>query len=84
MIRKKNDPNIRKKLWGGALRSPSSFAGSCGGAYRNMHRREPTLEVYQTRTQNTCENAQYKKAANMIDEGKVNTQANKRLRIVPI
>jgi len=32
MIRKKNDSNIRKKLWGGALRSPSSFAGSCGGA----------------------------------------------------
>jgi putative transposase len=23
---------IRKKLWGGALWSPSSFAGSCGGA----------------------------------------------------
>jgi putative transposase len=32
MIRKKNDPGIRKKLWGGALRSPSYFAGSCGGA----------------------------------------------------
>ena len=32
MIRKKNDPNIRKKLWGGALWSPSYFAGSCGGA----------------------------------------------------
>ena len=32
MIRKKNDPNIRKKLWGGALQSPSSFAGSCGSA----------------------------------------------------
>src|SRR5574343_1294824 len=32
MIRKKNDPSIRKKLWGGALWSPSSFAGSCGGA----------------------------------------------------
>jgi len=32
MIRKKNYPNIRKKLWGGALQSPSSFAGSCSGA----------------------------------------------------
>jgi putative transposase len=32
MIRKKNDPIIRKKLWGGALWSPSYFAGSCGGA----------------------------------------------------
>ena len=24
--------SIRKKLWGGALWSPSYFAGSCGGA----------------------------------------------------
>ncbi|NHZ62371.1 IS200/IS605 family transposase, partial [Massilia genomosp. 1] len=32
MIRKKNYPSIRKKLWGGALWSPSCFAGSCGGA----------------------------------------------------
>ena len=32
MIRKKNGPNIRKKLWGGALWSPSYFSGSCGGA----------------------------------------------------
>ena len=32
MIRKKNYPNIKKKLWGGALWSPSYFAGSCGGA----------------------------------------------------
>ncbi len=32
MIRKKNGPNIRKKLGDGALWSPSSFAGSCGGA----------------------------------------------------
>jgi putative transposase len=32
MIRKKNYPNIRKKLWGGALWSPSYFAGSCDGA----------------------------------------------------
>ena len=32
MIRKKNCPSIRKKLWGGALWSPSYFAGNCGGA----------------------------------------------------
>src|SRR6202163_875199 len=32
MIRKKNYPTIRRKLWGGALWSPSYFAGSCGGA----------------------------------------------------
>lgn len=32
MIRKKNHSGIRKKLWGGALWSPSYFAGSCGGA----------------------------------------------------
>ena len=32
LIRKKKYPNIRKKLWGGALWSPSYFAGSCGGA----------------------------------------------------
>ena len=32
MIRKKNYPSIRKKLWGGALWSPSYLAGSCGGA----------------------------------------------------
>ena len=32
LIRKKNYPNIRNKLWGGALWSPSYFAGSCGGA----------------------------------------------------
>ena len=32
MIRKKKYPNFRKKLWGGALWSPSYFAGSCGGA----------------------------------------------------
>ena len=32
MIRQKNHPSIRKKLWGGALWSPSYFAGSCGGA----------------------------------------------------
>ena len=32
MIRRKNYPRIREKLWGGALWSPSYFAGSCGGA----------------------------------------------------
>ena len=32
LIRKKNYPGIRKKLWGNALWSPSYFAGSCGGA----------------------------------------------------
>ena len=32
MIRRKGYPAIRKKLWGGALWSPSYFAGSCGGA----------------------------------------------------
>ena len=32
LIRKKNHPNIKKKLWKGALWSPSYFAGSCGGA----------------------------------------------------
>ena len=30
LIRKKNYPS--KKLWGGALWSPSYFSGSCGGA----------------------------------------------------
>ena len=32
MIRQKRYPSITKKLWGGALWSPSYFAGSCGGA----------------------------------------------------
>jgi putative transposase len=32
LIRKRNHPNIQKKLWGGALWSPSYFASSCGGA----------------------------------------------------
>ena len=32
LIRKKNYSSIRKKLWGGALWSPSYFSGSCGGA----------------------------------------------------
>jgi len=30
MIRQKNYPSITRKLWGGALWSPSYFAGSCG------------------------------------------------------
>ena len=33
LIRKKNYPTIRQKLWGKALLSPSYFAGSCGGAF---------------------------------------------------
>ncbi len=32
MIRQKNYPTIKQKLWGNALWSPSYFAGSCGGA----------------------------------------------------
>ena len=32
LIRKRNYPNIKKKLWGNALWSPSYFASSCGGA----------------------------------------------------
>ncbi|MHB1683465.1 MAG: IS200/IS605 family transposase [Bacilli bacterium] len=32
LIRQKNDPEIRQKLWDGHLWSPSYFAGSCGGA----------------------------------------------------
>lgn len=32
LIRKKGYPSIQKKLWRGALWSPSYFAGSCGGA----------------------------------------------------
>ena len=32
MIRQKNYPSMKQKLWGGALWSPSYFAGSCGGA----------------------------------------------------
>lgn len=32
LIRKKNYPSIRTKLWSNALWSPSYFAGSCGGA----------------------------------------------------
>lgn len=32
LIRKKQYPEIEKKLWGSQLWSPSYFAGSCGGA----------------------------------------------------
>ena len=32
LIRKKNYPSIKAKLWGGALWSPSYFAASCGVA----------------------------------------------------
>ncbi len=32
LIRRKKYSEIRKKLWGRALWSPSYFAGSCGGA----------------------------------------------------
>ncbi len=32
LIRKMDYPGIKKKLWGGALWSPSYFASSCGGA----------------------------------------------------
>lgn len=32
MIRQKNYSSIREKLWGGALWSPSYFAGSCSSA----------------------------------------------------
>jgi putative transposase len=32
MIRKSDKGDIKKMLWGGALWSPSYFAGSCGGA----------------------------------------------------
>jgi len=38
MIRKKSYPSIQRKLWGGALWSPSYFAGSCGGAPINIIR----------------------------------------------
>lgn len=31
VIRNQNYLSVRKKLWGGALCSPSYFAGSCGG-----------------------------------------------------
>lgn len=39
MIRQKRYPSVRRKLWGGALWSPSYFAGSCGGAPISVIRR---------------------------------------------
>ena len=39
LIRKKNYPSIKKKLWGDALWSPSYFAASCGGAPITVIRR---------------------------------------------
>ena len=39
MIRQKSYPSVRRKLWGGALWSPSYFAGSCGGAPISVIRR---------------------------------------------
>jgi putative transposase len=38
VIRKKKYPEVKKLLWGGALWSPSYFAGSCGGAPIEMVR----------------------------------------------
>jgi putative transposase len=32
MIRRQNYSAIKTKLWGGALWTPSDFAGRCGGA----------------------------------------------------
>jgi putative transposase len=32
LIRKRNYPSLQKRLWRGALWSPSYFAASCGGA----------------------------------------------------
>lgn len=32
LIRKKDYPSLREKLWGNTLWSPSYFAGSCGGS----------------------------------------------------
>ncbi len=42
MIRKKHYPSLRKKLWGGALWSPSYFAGSCGGVEPPRRRGSPS------------------------------------------
>jgi len=36
---RKTYPSVRTKLWGSALWSPSSFAGSCGGAPLTIIRR---------------------------------------------
>ena len=38
MIRRKDHPTLSKKLWDGALWSPSYFAGSCGGASMEIMR----------------------------------------------
>jgi putative transposase len=46
MIRKKNYPSNRKKLWGGALWSPSYFVGSCIGAPIEIIRQD--IEQQQT------------------------------------
>ena len=46
MIRQKKHPSLRKKLWGGALWSPSYFAGSCGGAPISIIRQY--IELQQT------------------------------------
>ncbi|GGE62929.1 hypothetical protein GCM10007278_09020 [Paenalcaligenes hominis] len=46
MIRKKKHPSIHNKLWGGALWSPSYFAGSCGGATIEIVRQD--IEQQQT------------------------------------
>ncbi|MGN0917668.1 MAG: transposase, partial [Oxalobacter sp.] len=32
LIRSRNYPSVRRKLWGNSLWSPSYFAESCGGA----------------------------------------------------
>jgi putative transposase len=39
LVRKRNYPSVREKLWDGALWSPSYFAGSCGGAPIEIIRR---------------------------------------------
>lgn len=49
LLRKENFPEVRQKLWGGHLWSPSYFAASCGGASSDVIRayienqREPPL-----------------------------------------
>ena len=48
LIRKKNHPHLRKKLWGNALWSPSYFAGTCGGAPIDVIRKY--IEQQQTPT----------------------------------
>ena len=51
LIRQKNDPEIRQKLWGGHLWSPSYFAGSCGGAPLSMI--QQYIESQRTESQRT-------------------------------